>query len=290
MSTDPKIETYLTSLEKALRGLPVSDRADIVTEIKSHILSAMERDPNAQVGQVLSAMGEPETVANRYLAERGQTFVKPPVSPMVKWIVIGFLGMFGMVLIFTTFVFLRFSPILKVDGEKVKLLGGLIDVDDTDSKGHTFKGFHHLDDDKRPLNILAVNSKFDLHNSDSNDFRWNCKTSNTEKMPEIRGDENGLTMDLTSYAGVKCDFYFPQKHPINVEFTNGQISIEKPHYDLSIKGDNGKVDFESDSDVGYKYDVEVKLGKVDTFTSTNKSELYQIKIRLNNGLISNSNN
>jgi hypothetical protein len=288
-TNDPKIETYLTSLEKALRALPVSDRADIVTEIKSHILSAMERDPTTPVGEVLSAMGEPETVANRYLAERGQTFVKPPVSPMVKWVVIGFVATIGMLILFSTMVLFRFSPLIEVKDNRVKLLGGLIDVDDDSAPSRTFKGHHHLEDDKRPLSIIAVNSKFDLHNS-QDDFRWECKTSNSSKPMGIRGDENGLTMDLSAYEGIKCDFYLPEKHPINIEFTNGKIDVEKPHYDLTLKGANGKIDFEADSNSAYKYNLNVKVGKLDKFSSSDKADAYKIKMQLDNGLITNSAN
>src|SRR6187549_1830430 len=100
MTGDPRLESYLTSLERVLRPFPVSDRAEIITEIKSHVLSALERDPQARLDSVLSALGEPETVANRYLLERGLKPTKTSISPIVKWLIIGFLGTFAMILFF----------------------------------------------------------------------------------------------------------------------------------------------------------------------------------------------
>lgn len=38
MAHDPRLENYLNSLERSLQPLPISDRAEIVTEIKSHVL------------------------------------------------------------------------------------------------------------------------------------------------------------------------------------------------------------------------------------------------------------
>ena len=99
-ANDPRLENYLTALDSALKPLSISDRADIVTEIKSHVMSALEREPERALDAILAALGEPETVANRYLIERGQKPSKPSISPAVKWIVIGFLGTFALILLF----------------------------------------------------------------------------------------------------------------------------------------------------------------------------------------------
>ncbi len=131
MATDPKLESYLSALERALKQLPVSDRADIVTEIKSHVLDALDRDPQKPIDSVLEALGPAESVANRYLLERGQQTVKPPISPVVKWMVIGFLGTLAMIFLFFGLLLFRFSPVLSIDGknEKVTVLGGLVSID-----------------------------------------------------------------------------------------------------------------------------------------------------------------
>jgi uncharacterized membrane protein len=80
MSTDPRLEGYLAKLETVLGPFSASDRAEIIMEIKSHVLAALDRDPNASMDSILAALGEPETVANRYLMERGMKPTKPPAD------------------------------------------------------------------------------------------------------------------------------------------------------------------------------------------------------------------
>lgn len=131
MSTDPRLENYLATLDRALSPLPVSDRAEIVTEIKSHVLSAMERDSATSLDSILAALGEASTVANRYLLERGLKTGKPPISPVVKWVVIGFLGTVALLVAGIVALLLQLSPVVQIDGkeEKVSLLGGFILID-----------------------------------------------------------------------------------------------------------------------------------------------------------------
>jgi hypothetical protein len=282
---DSKIETYLSSLEKALRLLPVSERAEIVTEIKSHIFSALERDTGSSVENVLDALGAPETVANRYLAERGQTLVKPSVSPMVKWIMIGLLGTVAMSLIFTGAILFKFSPLVEVRGDKVKLLGGAISVDDQDKKGNHISGAHPMSRDQRSIFIQANNAKISLHNSDG-DFHWECKIDEGAIAPKLEEKTDQISLDFTSLHGMKCEFFVPEKHLFRLKFTNGKIEVEKPHYNLDINGNNGKIGIEPDLSQNYKFENQVSVGKLDSFPSSDKPDAYRIHIELDNGVIS----
>jgi hypothetical protein len=131
MPLDDRLEHYLARLDRALTAISISDRADIVTEIKSHALSAMEREPKPSLDSVLAALGEPEIVANHYLLERGLKPGKPPVSPIVKWIVIGFLGTLATFVILIALLLKAAGPVIKVSDkeDRVTLLGGFIDID-----------------------------------------------------------------------------------------------------------------------------------------------------------------
>src|SRR5580692_7021999 len=102
MTVNSKLEDYLRALDKTLGPISTSERAEIVTEIKSHVLEAQKRGQSIE--DVLKSMGEPEQVANRYLLEHGLTPAKAPKRPIVKWLVIGFLGAFGMTLAFALVV------------------------------------------------------------------------------------------------------------------------------------------------------------------------------------------
>lgn len=83
MTNDSRLDDYLTKLERLLMLFSVSDRAEIILEIKSHVHSALARDPNTQMDSILSALGEPEFVANRYLMERGMKPAKPEAMGLI---------------------------------------------------------------------------------------------------------------------------------------------------------------------------------------------------------------
>lgn len=305
MANDPKLENYLAALERALKPLPVSDRAEIVTEIKSHVLSALDRDPNATLDQVLAGLGEAETVANRYLVERGQAMVKPPISPIVKWVVIGFLGTFALLMISVVSMVWHFSPLVQIDGGKdhVSLLGGMIDIDGkTDSvrigsmridgssdHGRELRGAAKLaSGDKRGLLIKANNGRFELSTSDGPDFKWDCRIDKEGAAPELKMQDGAYLFDLSSLSGAKCEFRIPEARSVRLEALNGRIDIIKPHYDIDLSLDNGKVEFEPDASKSYAYDLSTVRGMMDTFESSNKPDAFKIRMRLVNGKISRS--
>jgi hypothetical protein len=298
---NPKIESYLAILERSLKQLPVSDRAEIVTEIKSHVLSAVERDPNATVDSVLQALGEPETVANRYLAERGQSFVKPSISPIVKWLVVGFLGTFALLLVFAGAVLYRFSPLIKVDNkDHVTLLGGAIDIDGAEIKGGHgswsfssgsggFGGGHQVTGraavlaENGSLLIQAKNGKIHVQNSDDASLRWDCRIDKGKPDPAVHYQEKAMVLDLTYASGILCDLFVPAKHALKLQMENGKIFVEKPKYGLDVSLTNGKILIQPDPALAYRYDVRVERGVTDEFTSSRRADAIFIKAFVENG-------
>ena len=67
MDKNIKLERYLGKLDNGLGSIPVSEKAEIITEMKSHILDAHAKDDSKKLEDILAAIGEPEFVANRYL-------------------------------------------------------------------------------------------------------------------------------------------------------------------------------------------------------------------------------
>src|SRR5579872_5508182 len=122
MTTEPKLEAYLSALEKALGQIPVSDRADIIIEIKSHVLDAQQRNPAYDLDAILSSIGDADSVAKRYLQERGLQPTKPSSSSSmtwlatsIKWLVVGLLGIFAIFVIAVAVLIWRFTPLISVD-------------------------------------------------------------------------------------------------------------------------------------------------------------------------------
>lgn len=299
MNQDPRIERYLTSLERVLRPFPVSDRAEIVTEIKSHILSALERDPQASLDSVLAALGEPETVANRYLIERGLQPTKPPISPVVKWVVIGFVATFAMILLFAGILITHFSPLLTVDdhADRVGLLGGLIQVDgknnrvriggyDIDGKTEKFDGTTPLTAEQA-VSVKFGNGKFSLEGAVDGKLAWDCEGAGLAgKHAEPVIDKATVTLDFSTLKGVRCEFRVPTDAHLSIQGGNGKLTIEEPHYDLNVELVNGKVDLQPDEDEAYRYSLSVTNGHMDDFKSSDKPRAHAITVHIANGKIS----
>lgn len=177
-TTDPQIETYLERLDALLGELPTSERAEIILEIKSHILDSQNETSTTR--SVLERLGPAEEVAKKYLSEEqlphspfvtdnhGSSVTTHKVSkadhspqknsrrgPFVwmagglKWMAYGVAGFVAFCFIVIAILVWNFTPIIKVDEKegRVQILGGLIDVN---SHTGTFK----YGDEEYPLESL----------------------------------------------------------------------------------------------------------------------------------------
>jgi uncharacterized membrane protein len=66
MAEDKRIEDYLKALARALSGLPESDRADIVAEIRAHL---EHRAGEGKLDEAIKALGAPQHCARSFLDE-----------------------------------------------------------------------------------------------------------------------------------------------------------------------------------------------------------------------------
>jgi hypothetical protein len=291
MSSDPRLENYLASLESALRPLPVSDRAEIITEIKSHVISALEREPETQLDVILRNLGEPETVANRYLLERGLKAAKPPISPIVKWLVIGFLGSIAMFLVFVGFVISRFTPLVHVDDSdgRVALMGGLLQIDGDKENfsfninAHNFSGSNEITAGQE-IKIKFNSGKFDISTSDRV-LTWNCRGS-SKGSPIKSAMKNEFALDFSSMRGIKCELGIPKNSNMKIDGTNGKLDFENPDFSIAATLTNGKVTLSPIESQAYKYDLNVEHGSSEEFISSGKPDAHRISIHIDNGKIS----
>jgi len=76
-----QIESYLTGLDGALRGVRREERDEILREIRTHILDSLPDDPQAGVETVLRALGAPERLAEQYQTEFLLTQASHSFSP-----------------------------------------------------------------------------------------------------------------------------------------------------------------------------------------------------------------
>lgn len=94
MTTDAQINNYLAQLRKSLSGMTVSEREDIVEEIRMHI---RERLGDSQVGldSIMAGLGPAEALAEQYrmglLVQRAQKSISPLVilRAALRWATMG---------------------------------------------------------------------------------------------------------------------------------------------------------------------------------------------------------
>jgi hypothetical protein len=294
MPLDDRLEHYLARLDRALTAISISDRADIVTEIKSHVLSALDREPKPSMDSVLAALGEPEIVANHYLLERGLKPGKPPVSPIVKWIVIGFLGTLATFVILIALLLKAAGPVIKVSDkeDRVTLLGGFIDIDGkkgTVKIGDSFIDSGNAKTDKfqgsapaKSGDKLSVKfSNGSIIAESGTEWKWDCRGALDDK-PEPTAKAG--TIDFSAIDHLRCSLTFPKGVNANIEGTNGKIQLDKPEFNLEASLDNGKATVTPQDGTKYGFDFTVHNGKISAPPSDANPD-YKLRIQLGNGKI-----
>ena len=301
MPTEQQLEQYLNALDKALGQIPISDRADILTEIKSHILEAKERDPEQNIGKILASLGEAETVANRYLLERGLKPGKPPKSPMIKWLTIGFLGTFGILALLIFALIWKFTPIIKVDEKAgtVKLLGGVIDIqaefggsgqwginfnrgDGQDFSGSVSIKPGHFE----KIFIPFKNGKLSILPAIDQNLKWDCKVEGDPNSAFVSEKDKTFTLNMEKTKGSKCEIYIPDGIATQIEGLNGKLMIVEPRANMEVNLLNGKIGISPDPDRKYRYETHVVNGRVAGLESSTAKDAVLIRVSVTNGVIS----
>ena len=67
MEMDKRLDLYLEKVEKYLKPLVISERVDIVQEIKSEMCELSAKGLSAE--QILERLGEPKALAKSYLGD-----------------------------------------------------------------------------------------------------------------------------------------------------------------------------------------------------------------------------
>ncbi|MEZ4820331.1 MAG: DUF1700 domain-containing protein [Bdellovibrionota bacterium] len=315
MDNEQRLEQYLQKLDKALKKIPVSEKAEIITEIRSHIIDAQDRGDQS-LKDILNSLGEPEQVANRYLLERGIATDSRAVFPsVVKWLTIGFLGTIGMIMLFIVILVMLFTPLIQVDEDndngkgRVKILGGMIDLQPDELSQSVFSGLEGLDvnidwEDEEDryrhegvVSDLKAGATFDVEFSngkvdiethpDQRNLIWNCRSKDRrakEKFEQAYNKEK-QKLDLSGFSGIACELSVPTDIQLVIEGANGVIEFEEPHFDVDARLSNGKIEFEPAADKKYAYHTRLNIGKITGFPESADQPDYSIALRLNNGVI-----
>ncbi|HMN67618.1 MAG TPA: hypothetical protein PKC28_03680 [Bdellovibrionales bacterium] len=303
MNNETKIEFYLLQLDRELGALPVSQRAEIITEIKSHIRDASEKDPGRPLEQILADLGTPRAVAERYLAFKGVAPrpVRNRPRRVLKWLAVGTVATFALIFFTGLTAIWYFSPLIKVDGEKgrVVLLGGLIDIDeeigqvkvgdlvmnDALREGVKVQGEEDLaGKDVRVIKIPFNTAKLEILHALDQKLSWDCKAAG-ESQPEVAISAGILTLNLDRLNLARCAIRMPTGATAQFRGVNGHMQIESPRDNLDIQLDNGKVEIATDSSRAYDFEVKVKNGLQDFFPRSTAKNAVKVKVNVVNGVV-----
>jgi predicted membrane protein len=255
MEKNIKLEQYLGKLDKGLGSIPVSEKAEIITEIKSHILDAQAKDDSKKLEDILAAIGEPEFVANRYLIERGLKPMKTPTHPIFKWLIIGFLGTFAIIVLLITVLIWKFTPIMKIHDDKVTLLGGTIDVDKESqiyfNRSVNFGGPIDVEkqvfDSDKITGIHIINGSGDVKITSTKEKKSILEVGRKGHKCDLvtKLDAKGLLLVTTSEEN-ECsltyvNLFVPAKIEVNVETKSGDINIDKISGDITASAKSGNI-------------------------------------------------
>jgi len=305
MTNEVKIEHYLLELDQALYGLPVSQRAEIITEIKSHIRDSMEKDPAANVDQVLNKLGPAKTVADRYYTMKGIPTPRKssPMRRLLKAMVITAAVLFGLIFFSGVATIWYFSPLIKIDdaGHRVSFLGGTIDINDM--KGVVKVGSLEITDDGirsfpfngesdlagshvKTVRIPFNTAKLDVDSSADRALKWKCKAASGAGNTDVAVKGDVMTLDLDKLNLAKCAISLPVGIAAEFVGSNGKMDIQAANQNLDIKMSNGKINIHPDHSRVYDFDVQVKNGVRDSsFPHSQAKDAVKIKINLDNGIV-----
>jgi uncharacterized membrane protein len=97
MTPEPQVNDYLVRLRASLVGMTVSEREDIVEEIRTHIRERSS-DPQSGIDTVLAGLGSPELLAEQYctgmLLQKARTSRSPflILRAALRWATTGIEG------------------------------------------------------------------------------------------------------------------------------------------------------------------------------------------------------
>lgn len=115
------IEKYLSTVDRHLKPLPISERADIVREIKG-TAAEMENDGMSRE-QILERLGDPKELAKAYLGnlltERRKFSVNGLLTAMAFYSVVGFSGLIVIPVLGIV------APVFMLCGVVTPILGGV---------------------------------------------------------------------------------------------------------------------------------------------------------------------
>jgi hypothetical protein len=179
------------------------------------------------------------------------------------------------------------------------LLGGLIDINGQSGRmkifdqyqfvgnnfTNQFNGEYELTADQDEVILNFQEGIFNIKNSKNQKVTWDCKLQDAPKDEIVDPDKDALSLNFQKFNG-SCDIEIPLDSKVTIDGGNGQITFDSPQYDLFTELQNGTIKIIPNTEVEYKFDIQVENGSQPTdLKSSNDKDAFEINIQLNNGSV-----
>lgn len=282
MTTHPALENWLSRFYAELEPLPLSERAELVTELKSHILEKQSANPEKSMDDILSEVGAPRHIAATYtegVDKEEPKFKKEDQKEEP-----------------------RGRPFFNIRGDHVELFGGAIEVDgqrgririgdfiDINSSEGKMKvgpwnfdiprddgeGHQRADESgeipvqsivNSNLEILATSGKMKIEFYDGPSITWRHRGNPFSNETQVKHEEGRSVLDFRSRGGGKLTVKVPRQIKTSAKFDLGKLTIVRPTQEGQYTMHCGKLVFVYDDPSPVFVEARVSQGKCEPIPS-----------------------
>lgn len=303
--TEQEIQDFMTKIESYLEDMPISERQSSLLEFKNKLSAYRDTYPDHNFTKLKMSLGGPQLVANQMRFDKNFLLRSIPQQRLNRFALL----FFG--LCFLTFsslvgvIWWKFTPFYSSNEEKTVILGGLIEIDrqlgqmrvgDTFDFGETtykniFEGtFEVPTSSTEDVTLEFDKGQMELVFTQDSRITWNCKVSNEPSDSFIKQEKELVTVSLRGVGGAECVFKLPSRLKYIVSGDSGKLDIIAPPTDILVQLTNGIVALSPDTELSYRFDLNVENGFVDPqLRDISVEDGIEIKVELSNGSVQKKN-
>ena len=291
---DKFVDYYLGEIDSFIGNVGFSKKQIFLKELKVKIDSMIElRNGAISKEEIIEELGTARRIAYNFSKKNGASLRKQS-SGVLKFLLWSFAAFLIFLFLSIVFISYKFTPMVEIKDEKIRLMGGNIILDDFDkffstvnlkvNTGHEISHSISLKNKNiSQLNIKFSNGKYTFNNTSEEEFSYTCK--GLSSMKEHLETDNSIELDLSGQLGTMCDFSIPQGKLVIVNGENGLVNFREIQNSLNLDIKTGSIIFEPLKTENYDYELRVNDGHIDEFENSKDTQAYKIKINLGKGNI-----
>lgn len=288
-------ESFYSWVNQRLQGhpeLPPDVKIEIYNEIREYI-DESQKSQNIPYDSLIYSLGNKVQFLNSFLLKKGFSPIRSQRSPLKNFIITALV--LGIVLIAAAFGFYQFIKhqfdFDMADGQ-IKLFGQTLDVDEDNIKVDIDGQFStrfvsksiELPAEIKNIEISLKNTKTTISFIETNELVYDCRIPiNDDHVSRVVGDTYEISLGKSS----NCEIRIPRNLFLDLEFTNGRLTLDKPVSSFKIDGENGALVWIKNPSSKFQLFFEVKnqaqLGDFQDIFDQNAPRKAEIK--LENGAI-----